>query len=333
MNPAFMDLLRCPSTGSALTLEATEVYPRGGVRTGLLRGGDRAYPIREGVPRFVGDELYSASFGYEWKRWSRVQFEAENVGRAMAGHTTRMFDAITGFTGESLRGRMVVDFGCGSGRFLDVVRSRGGVAVGIDLSLAVESARANFAGDPEVLIVQGDVLNPPFKKGVFDAGYSIGVLHHTPDPEKGFRALVEAVRPGGPVACCVYPKGEFYDYPSVRRFRRVHNAAKAFVGNWPALGYSYIAAYGLHYALAVMGLVPILGSRTRRFLERQVLVNLSIPDARWRVLDVFDAITPFHASTHTGEEVRKWYETAGLRGVHRTPWCATSWVGRRGEPG
>src|SRR3954452_7101798 len=107
----------------------------------------------------------------------------------MAGHTTRMWERITGITDDGVRGRMIVEFGCGPGRFLDVVRRRGGVAVGIDLSMAVEPARENFRDDPDVLIVQGDILNPPFKKGVFDFGYSIGVLHHTPDPAKGLESL------------------------------------------------------------------------------------------------------------------------------------------------
>lgn len=324
MNPKFLDLLCCPASGASLALESAELSSNGSVRSGTLVGGERPYAVRNGIPRFVGEEGYSASFGYEWQRWSRVQFEQENLGRPMAGHTTRMFDAVTEFPAESLRGKTIVDFGCGPGRFLDVVRRRGGVAVGLDMSLAVESARANFAEDLEVFVVQGDVLNPPFKRGAFDAGYSIGVLHHTPDPERGLRALVRCVRHGGRVACCVYPRGGFYDYPSVRRFRRAHSVSRAVVGNRLALGYSYLASLFLHPVLNAVHWIPRIGPSIRRKVERHLLVNLNLPDARWRVLDVFDAITPRHATTHSAEEGEGW---AGLGDIRQTSWCETSWSG------
>src|SRR5689334_16604816 len=144
------------------------------IATGILRSqSGRAYPILRGVPRFVGAEHYASSFGYEWSRWPRVQFEDANVGRPMAGHTTRMWERITGVIGR-LKGQTIIDFGCGPGRFLDVARRRGACAVGIDLSLAVESARRNFIDDPDVLVVRGDLTQPPFQSGVFDGGFTIG---------------------------------------------------------------------------------------------------------------------------------------------------------------
>jgi SAM-dependent methyltransferase len=41
-------------------------------------------------------------------------------------------------------------------------------------------------------------------KHVFDFAFSIGVLHHLPDPERGFRALVSRLRPGGAMSAWVY---------------------------------------------------------------------------------------------------------------------------------
>src|SRR5439155_9319082 len=133
--------------------------------------------------------------------------------------------------------KTIVEFRCGPGQFLDVVRSKGGRAVGIDLSQAVEAARRNFNDDPDVLIVQGDLLQPPFRDCVFDGGYSIGVLHHTPDPFQGVRALARAIQPGGWVACSVYPKNSFYDFPSTARFRKLHQRLKPTFGYRPALLY------------------------------------------------------------------------------------------------
>ena len=329
MHPRFLNLLCCPDTGESLALHALVTLGNGMVWAGNLRTkSGRSYPIVRGVPRLVRRQQYAASFGWEWGRWPRVQFESSNVGRPMAGHTTRMWERITGAGNEDVAGKTIVDFGCGPGRFLDVVRRKGGVAVGIDLSDAVDAARTNFADDPDVLIVQADLLRPPFREGAFDGGFSIGVLHHTPEPDRGVAALARLVRPGGWVSCCVYPKGDFYDYPSVRRFRRIHQALSGTFEYLPALLYSYLAAFvlaPLFRALKGWGL-----RRAVEHVERNWLVALWLKDARWRVLDTFDAITPQIATTHTEEEVADWLIAAGCESVRRTPWCPTSATSLRG---
>lgn len=328
MHPKHLDLLCCPDTREALALEARVTLDNGVVWAGVLRtASDREYPIVRGVPRFVSREKYAASFGWEWERWPRVQFEADNADRPMSGHTTRMWDRVTGAAAEDVQGKTLVDFGCGPGRFLDVVRQKGGVAVGIDMSAAVDAARGNFGEDPDVLVVQGDLLRPPFREGVFDGGYTVGVLHHTPEPQEGLSALARCVRPGGWVACCVYPRGGFYGYPSVERFRRLHRKLFPTFEYLPALVYSYVAAYliaPVFRALKAAGLRSLV-----EYVERNWVVSLWLKDAQWRVLDTFDAITPAIATTHTEEEVAEWMEAAGLESVRRTEWCATSAVGTR----
>lgn len=298
---------------------------RGILREGVLLSEEgHPYPVVRRIPRFVSTEHYSQSFGVEWNRWPRLQFDDQNVGRPMAGHTTRMWETITGASDADVRGGTIVEFGCGPGRFLDVVRRKGGKAIGIDLSLAVEAARANFKDDPNVLIVQGDILNPPFADQSFDGGYTIGVLHHTPRPEAGLRALTRVLKPGAWAACCVYPKGEFYDYASVRRWRKITQFFRPSLGYGPPLAYSMITAYALtEPLLAVRKVCRPLGE----WIMQEWLPILPIPDRRWRVLDLFDAITPEHASTHTAEEVAQWMQTAGLDDITQTPWCATSWKG------
>jgi SAM-dependent methyltransferase len=324
MHAKFLHLLCCPETGEPLTLDAESTLPNGIVWRGELRSpSGKNYPIVRGVPRFVGKEHYAASFGFEWTRWPRVQFESENVGRPMEGHTTRMWERITyAEVATHVAGRTIVDFGCGPGRFLDVVRRKGGVGVGIDLSNAVDAARRNFRDDPDVLIVQGDLLNPPFKPGAFDGGFSIGVLHHTPAPAQGLAALARSIRSGGWVSCCVYPTNDFYDFASVQRLRKLHLALKPVLGYRFALAYSYFAAYIL---APLMREVKQLGLReTVRWIERNALVSLWLKDVRWRLLDTFDAITPAIATTHTTAEVRGWFERAGCGNVETTAWCPTS---------
>ncbi len=331
MHPSFLPLLRCPRTGQALRLEASDQAPDGRVLTGRLVAPDgAAYPILRGIPRFVPDECYAGSFGYEWQRWARVQFEDQNQGRPMQGHTRRMFEQVTLWDKAKLDGALVLDLGCGPGRFIDICRSSGARVVGLDMSAAVESARANFPNDPDVLILQADALNPPLAPESFDLGYSIGVLHHSPAPWRGLAALAQAVRPGGDVCCCVYNRGsDLYDSPAVARMRRLHRKLKERLGVGPALAYSYFAAYPLHWLLALPGRIPLV-ARLVTLLRRQLLPMVNLPDGRWRVLDIFDAITPEHATTHTPEELRGWFREAGCMQVRTTPWGPTAMCGKKG---
>lgn len=334
MDPKFLDILYCPNSGSSLRLEINEKYDNGLIKSGHLisEDGRFRYPIIDGVPRFVDKELYATSFGYEWKKWSTVQFDSNNTGTIMAGYTKKMFEKITGFTPESLKGKLVIDFGCGPGRFIEVARDYGAIVVGIDLSLAVESAHENFKNDPNVLIVQGDILNPPFKKSMFDAGYTIGVLHHTPDPSEGLKKLAETVKKNEPIVCCVYPyvNGDgFYDSPAVSIYRKIINSTKFLFGNRLALLYSYFSAYPLYYLFNQLRPLPILGNLVT-ILNKYFIPVVYLPDGRWRLLDTFDAITPYYASTHTQQEVIGWFKKINCHDILQTNWCTTSIKGLKG---
>ena len=148
MQTRFLSILCCPDTGECFHLDAAEKKSNGSIISGFLTTqSGRKYPIVNGIPRFASEEIYASSFGYEWKRWPRVQFEDENIGKPMEGHTTSMWEKITGVSENQVRDKNIVEFGCGSGRFMDVVRRKGGTAIGIELSRAVEIARQNFEKD------------------------------------------------------------------------------------------------------------------------------------------------------------------------------------------
>lgn len=328
MHPSFLNTLCCPKTGSPLQLEAEQTDQYGRVITGALRSPEgEVYPILRGVPRFVERERYAATFGYEWNRWPRVQFESENTGGPMEGHTTRMWEICTGRGLDRLYGQTVVEFGCGTGRFIDIVRFRGGRAVGLDPTLAVEAAAQTFADDPDVLIVQADPLAPPFRSNAFDGGYTIGGFHHTPDPAAAVRQLAHTVRPEGWVACTIYPRDGFYDCPAVARFRRLQNLFR------PILKYRFATAYS---RFAANVLAPSFSKlrRLRRFrpwvewLQHKWLLVSSLPDPRWRMLEVFNVMT-IPVAIHTGAEVRDWMQLAGVGGLVETRWGETSLVGTR----
>jgi 2-polyprenyl-3-methyl-5-hydroxy-6-metoxy-1,4-benzoquinol methylase len=143
----------------------------------------RQYPAVKGVVRFVGAQEYAGSFGFQWTLYNRTQLDD-----ATSQRSERAFRRRTGFRPEDLAGKLVLDVGCGMGRFAEVATRWGAHVVGIDLSLASEVAAKNLA-DRTATIFQADVFKLPFAPGSFDYIYSIGVLHHTPDCEQAFKGL------------------------------------------------------------------------------------------------------------------------------------------------
>src|SRR3989442_516857 len=161
----------------------------------------RAYPVHGGVPRFVDAGAYASSFGFQWNAFRTVQLDSRNG----TTQSERTLDTTIGWRAEAYRGRLALDAGVGAGRFAEVVAGRGGEVFGVDLTSAVDAAYENIGRRESVHLAQADIFALPFKDGTFDLGYSIGVLHHTPDPAAAFRRLAAAVKHGGRMAVYLYP--------------------------------------------------------------------------------------------------------------------------------
>jgi SAM-dependent methyltransferase len=53
-------------------------------------------------------------------------------------------------------------------------------------------------------VVQGNLLRMPLASGTFDAAYSYGVVHHTPDPPRAIREIARTLKPGASLLYYVY---------------------------------------------------------------------------------------------------------------------------------
>lgn len=235
MKPALVDALCCPECQGTLTLTTFESAAQE-VEEGLLTCGGcrRAFPVTNGIPRLLPDALMHLAVAYHPAFFQRpeaaaVRHAAEKLDdrwwdaerrtvksysyqwrkfKQMFPEWERVFnESITPLTPQFFAGKRGLDAGCGFGRSLFYSGQYGAEMIGLDLSEAIEAARENTRHLPNVHLVQGDIFHPPVRRGTLDFVYSIGVLHHLPDPKGGFLALTPLIRPGGAMCIWVYLRG------------------------------------------------------------------------------------------------------------------------------
>jgi SAM-dependent methyltransferase len=302
MRENLLDLLAEPETGAPLRLEARkghgDVIDEGELvseRTG------KRYPIVRGIPRFVPAENYAETFGFQWNRFRTVQIDSET----RATTSLKRFDAEARWTAETLRGKWVLDAGCGAGRFAEIAAERGANLVALDLSSAVEATAKTLSRFENVNVVQANMLFPPFRDGAFDYAYSLGVIQHTPDREAAIRAVVRCVRKGGEFAFAIYTRrpwtrlaGKYMVRPITKRMRK-EQLIRVLEASMPVL----FPLTNVLYRLPILGHVSKFVMPVANYVEREGFTEQQRYDEA--LLDTFDMLAPAYDEPMTPAECER----------------------------
>lgn len=320
MKEDFLSLLRCPSCHTEL--KASKAKHQLKCKQGHL------FSIVDGIPLFAPDacasELFfdemrqSPSLALNHKKKSKsskptsaaINAVLEDWKREYGSHvspvrqmTKKEFSEQTGLALESLKGKRVLDAGCGGGRFVELLADSNVDVVGVDLSLTGLKQSSRTLKGRNCHFVQGDLFNLPFKEKSFDVIYSLGVLHHTSDPQGAFNSLLRLLKPGGEIAVWVYEKPKhkyFSDYIRPVTVRLPYPVL---------LGLSYVATGFYGPVLQV----PKLGPKMKK-----VLRDFRLPwqdEWNWRRHNFMDWYGPKYQFKYTPRELRKWFSDKGLSDV------------------
>ena len=266
-------------------------------------GCKRNFPKIRGLVRFVDERNYADSFGYQWHRFQRTQLD-----RLDSNYSEQDFIAKVGLQPEDLAGKLVLDVGCGMGRFAEVATRWGAHVVGVDLSAAAEVAAKNLAGR-EFIAFQADVFELPFALESFDCIYSMGVLHHTPDCEKAVKTLPQYLRPGGLLAIWLYSGyNKWYRFSDYWR-KVTHRMPPQLLH-----GFFRIAVPFFYWLDRGLRRVPLVGKAAAGLVHHLFPVNRQA-SAEARLLDTLDWYSPKYQSKHTYEQVFRWFESSGMENL------------------
>ena len=159
-------------------------------------------PVVKGIPRFVNSEHYASAFGRQWNTFRKTQLDSHTG-------TTISRDRLQRCLGGSLnilKGKSVLEVGCGAGRFTEVMLAASARVFACDLSSAVEANYENCRHmGQDYFVCQADAVKLPVAPRSFDFVVCLGVIQHTPSPEETIAALARYVRVGGTLVLDHYP--------------------------------------------------------------------------------------------------------------------------------
>jgi SAM-dependent methyltransferase len=319
--------LVCPSCGGPLDL-STRSSQDGEIIEGQLRCASctASFSINSGIPRFANlDHVASdkaataAGFGWQWQHFTQED----------SRYAEQFLGWIAPVTPEFFRDKVVLEGGCGKGRHTQLAARWGARdVIGVDLSAAVETAYMATRELGNAHIIQADIFKLPLARS-FDYAFSVGVLHHLPDPRGGFLSLASKVKKGGHLSAWIY--GAENNEWITRWVNPVREKLTSKMDRRVLLQLSKIPAASIYLATKLL-YGPLNKSRGGSSIARHLFYNdylKTIAPFGWReqhtiVFDHLVAPTAFYLSR---EEFEAWWQDIGAGDVVINWHNKNSWRG------
>ena len=323
MRTQLLDFLACPNCATEVPfdIQADASQNDGDIVCGTLtcRSCQSVYQIRQGIPRFVAlNQDYCANFGFQWQRWRTLQIDR------LSGHSlsTDRFFADSEWLPSSLKGKVILDAGCGAGRFADVAAAHGATVIAVDLSDAIDACKETTSvHNGRVHCLQASILNLPLRPAAFDAVYCMGVIQHTPYPRAVVRSLPSHLKPGGQLAYNFYEEGVWRRLQVIKYALRLITPHLSVSKNLSLSEFLVSLFFPLTQRLAKIPKVRVLN----HFMPIASVHDpqLSTEDQRaWTLLDTLDWYGARYEKRQHHEDVAAQLRNVGMAAVRSRPGLA-----------
>lgn len=219
-------------------------------------------------------------------------------------------------TMEDFRGKEVLECGCGGGQHTAFMAAYASKVVAVDLN-TVEIAKKRNQGFSNVEFVEADIAKMDLGRK-FDIVISIGVVHHTDDPDKTIENLKKHVKPGGKLIVWVYSKeGNSLITLLVEPLRKMFLVRCSRVN---LLLISRIITLLMYPPIYSLYLLPL------RFLPYyEYFQNFRKLSFGRNVLNVFDKLNAPQVYLITESRAKHWFSASDFTNVSVTQYMGVSW--------
>jgi len=340
MRKTLLNFLRDPATKKELKLQVFEENSDI-IESGLLLNENNWYPIINGIPRMFLENLRKEMFlnyapffekyrsqlpsafeaeknqllnqkelnkqqKHQLKTKKSFSFEWKNLYQENTFEMENFLHFIRPLEKTYFQNKACLDVGCGSGRFTKTAALCGAkLVIGLDFGECVEVARQITVGLNNVEIVQADIYNLPFDS-FLDVAFSIGVLHHLPQPQEGFNSIPKTLKVNGEVILWVY------DRPNNKRAIFLYEPLRKITTKIPKSVLKplcHIPALVVHTLNLLTKALEKLKSPLVRFIPFNYYTNFPYS---MKFNDSFDVLATPKSNYYSKEDIEKWFKEAGL---------------------
>ena len=109
----------CPYTGEDLLFDGEKFSTKSG----------NVFFIKNNIPRFCSPDNYTKSFGFQWNKFDRTQLDSFSNSKL----SYRRFWSSTNWNIDELKGKNILEVGCGAGRFTEILLTTGCYVISVEM--------------------------------------------------------------------------------------------------------------------------------------------------------------------------------------------------------
>lgn len=217
---------------------------------------------------------------------------------------------------DDFEGKRVLEAGCGGGQHTQFMAPYAQSILAVDLN-SISIARRRNAGFENIEFMEADIAEVDLG-GTFDIVLSVGVVHHTDDPDRTVENLVQHLKPGGRLILWVYSKeGNWIAEHVVEKCRRLFLSNMA-TGQLTLL--AKILTAMMYFPIYTIYLVPMRWLPYFDYFE-----NFRRLSFRRNLLNVFDKLNAPQVQFISRTRVDSWLHSHDFVDIHLDNYKGVSW--------
>lgn len=233
-----------------------------------------------------------ASFAFEWKFLNTKK--DDKLWHRDTNDLLDIFLSESGLAADEVQGKVVLDAGAGHGLMTQSVAKLAGMAIGAELSQAVEKAY-QMNEQANVHYIQADLQYLPLVPEMADILYSSGVIHHTDNTELSLTLIEEKLKPGGNIVLWLYHPQTSLIHNAILQLRKITRKLPV----------------RLNFVLLSAFVFPI--TFTAKKIKNKRKLN-----AREEIIDLLDGFTPEFRNEIPHDVAEHWLHKRGYKHIEVT---------------